>query len=243
MRSTNSCRNVIRHSKEPLLQIGIRSLSAEVSKDRSTTADPLATTLPAGARYIPDVIDAELQVKAWRGLMSDFDTFDTSEVLVDGQWHEAPRLVASFADVPVLMDGMKPSRPWPESLDQIRTVVAEVVGQVFNYGLANLYRDGQDFAGWHADKAALHHEGSLIAIVSLGAVRTLEFRGTDGESVAIDLAPGSVVVMDLPLQARWEHRIPPTAGHTPPRISVTLRSIPLDIGRGGPRNSSRSPGR
>ena len=206
------------------------------------------TALPVGVRYLPNVVSATLQAHAWRELLSDPHTFGPSQVHVEGQWHDAPRLVASFAEAPVHMKGMPPSLPWPESLDRIRGLAADISGHEFNYGLANLYRDGDDYAGWHADKAAMHHPGSIIAIVSLGAVRTLEFRqstGTTGPSSKSSPGPGGGVhSLDGPAApSPWEHRVPPTTDQTPPRVSVTLRSIPMDDGRAEPTESSRPAGR
>lgn len=206
------------------------TLSADAQTSTSVPLGSLYAGLPVGASYLPDIINTELQACAWSELLANPETFSPSQVLVDGSWHETPRLVASFADVPVHMDGMQCSLPWPKSISRVRELVIEAAGKEFNYGLANFYRDGADFAGWHADKAAMHDPGSVIAIVSLGTVRTLEFRETNVrelDPVSFDLAPGSVLLMDLPLQAKYEHRIPPKTGPTPPRISITLRSIPM----------------
>src|SRR5581483_3101958 len=90
------------------------------------------------------------------------------------------------------------------------------------FGL-NYYRDGRDSVAWHRDRELRYLESTLIAIVTLGALRPFLLRPLGGGR-SRDLRPGAgdLLVMGGACQMRWEHCVPKiaTAG---PRISATLR--------------------
>ncbi|MFD6397539.1 alpha-ketoglutarate-dependent dioxygenase AlkB [Nocardia sp. NPDC060249] len=161
-----------------------------------------------------------------REQLLDADRHHRSEILIDSHRHLAPRLISSFSDVPLALDGMDPSRPWIPELADLREFVGLRFGLTFNYALANLYRDRSDFTGWHCDKAWLHEPGSTIAIVSFGATRTLAVRalGTDS-TVRYPLSDSSVVLMSLPLQETHEHCVLAETEDVDMRLSITLRHI------------------
>ncbi|WP_244928737.1 alpha-ketoglutarate-dependent dioxygenase AlkB [Nocardioides sp. W7] len=179
-----------------------------------------------GIQYFPGVVDADLVAQVRNALMRA-DQHAECEIIVDGERHPAPRLVSSFSDVPLGLDGMDVSRVWSDELADLRDVVAKRFGLSFNYALANLYRDGEDHTGWHSDKASLHVDDSKIAIVSFGAPRTLSVRSyaapTDVRSVVME--EGAVVVMDLAVQATHEHTVVREEATVGPRLSLTLREI------------------
>ena len=50
-------------------------------------------------------------------------------------------------------------RPWPAALRPVRERLARELGVDFNSVLANFYRDGRDYMGWHGDaEAELGHD-------------------------------------------------------------------------------------
>lgn len=116
--------------------------------------------------------------------------------------------------------------PFPPALEALRARVAARVGHPVTNCLANLYEDGTRTMGWHSDSEEAIAAGSSIAIVSLGAVRTLEFRETGSKEVAraYPLEPGSLLVMAPGVQQRWQHRVPRSEG-AGARISLTFRHI------------------
>lgn len=92
----------------------------------------------------------------------------------------------------------------------------------------NLYRDGQDSVAMHGDKLHGQAAGHPITLVSLGAPRRMLIRAREGrrETLAVDLAPGSVLSMSHASQSTHEHGIPKTRRAQGPRISVVFRVRP-----------------
>lgn len=80
--------------------------------------------------------------------------------------------------------------------------------------------------GFHSDSSMELEPGTGVAVVSLGAARTMAFRLKADRAVetAVTLAPGSLVHLSDAVQSEWLHAIPraPGAG---PRISATFRRI------------------
>lgn len=179
-----------------------------------------------GIRYYPNVIESDLVARVTDRLMRA-DEHAECEIIIDGVRHAAPRLVSSFSDMPLWLEGMEVSRVWTEELAQLRDAVADRFGLSFNYALANLYRDGEDHTGWHSDKASLHADDSKIAIVSFGASRTLSVRSyaEPGDVRSVVMEEGAVVVMDLAVQATHEHTVVRETETAGPRLSITLREI------------------
>jgi alkylated DNA repair dioxygenase AlkB len=136
------------------------------------------------------------------------------------------RRTASFGR-PYDYSGMTyPEAPWPDWLASLRERVSQAVGHPLNNGLANHYADGEATMGFHADNMVGLAAGSRVAIVSLGAERTLRFRHQRDRSVVVDqrLAPGSLLHMGADVQAEWHHAVPAAPG-AGPRISLTFRQM------------------
>jgi alkylated DNA repair dioxygenase AlkB len=118
--------------------------------------------------------------------------------------------------------------PWTPGVDRLRRATEALVGHPLNHGLLQLYRDGRDWIGSHADKTLDLIRPSFIVNVSLGATRTMVLRPkAEGRAQRIPLPHGSVVVMDLETNRRWLHEIRQqgAAGEIGPRISLTFRQI------------------
>jgi alkylated DNA repair dioxygenase AlkB len=87
------------------------------------------------------------------------------------------------------------------------------------------YRDGRDSVAWHGDRIGRsRHQDVMVAIVSLGAPRTLALRPVGGgESLRYQLGHGDLLVMGGTCQRTWDHCVPKTTRRVGPRISVQLR--------------------
>src|SRR5262249_13308644 len=117
-----------------------------------------------------------------------------------------------------------PPQPLTARLETIRAAVEAMTGLAFNSVLANLYRDGRDSVGWHRDSDYAHGGRAAIASLSFGAVRRFELRGGPGPTAAaIELEPGSLLLMDAGAVERWWHRVPKTARPVGPRVNLTFR--------------------
>jgi alkylated DNA repair dioxygenase AlkB len=94
----------------------------------------------------------------------------------------------------------------------------------FNAVLCNLYRNGNDSVGLHAD--AEPEMGPVIASVSLGAERLFRLKAQNGTVVfAEKLPPGSLLIMAGPTQRNFKHEVPKEPAVTEPRINLTFRHI------------------
>jgi alkylated DNA repair dioxygenase AlkB len=94
----------------------------------------------------------------------------------------------------------------------------------YNAVLCNLYRDGNDSVGLHAD--AEPEMGRVIASLSLGAERLFRLKRKDG-SIAFSerLRNGSLLIMAGKTQNNFRHEVPKEPGITQPRINLTFRHI------------------
>ena len=64
----------------------------------------------------------------------------------------------------------------------------------------------------------------MVAIVSVGATRTLALRPRGGgPSLRLPQQHGDLLVMGGSCQRTWEHAVPKTAVPTGPRISIQFR--------------------
>ncbi|MFM7126496.1 MAG: alpha-ketoglutarate-dependent dioxygenase AlkB family protein, partial [Actinomycetota bacterium] len=105
-------------------------------------------------------------------------------------------------------------------------------GQVFNSVLVNLYRDGNDSMGWHADDEPELGPEPVIASVSLGRTRRFRLRHRETRDIVeIDLESGSLLVMSGLSQARWMHAVPKSKRIVEPRINLTFRWVFPDLRR------------
>jgi len=115
---------------------------------------------------------------------------------------------------------------WIPVLSQIKQQIYQSYDYNFNSVLANLYRNGQDSMGWHADKEKQLGTNPAIASLSLGAERLFKLRHRkQHQSVNINLGHGSLLIMAGSLQHHWRHCLPKTRRPVTPRINLTFRLI------------------
>lgn len=142
-----------------------------------------------------------------------------------------PRLTALYGEegITYRYSGLTLSaHPWEGAMRSLARQLSEQAGVAFNSVLCNLYRDGQDSMGWHADDEAELGDNPIIASVSLGAVRRFDLRpkkGRPGEKFSIALAHGSALIMGGDLQHHWQHQIAKTKRINSARLNLTFRQI------------------
>jgi alkylated DNA repair dioxygenase AlkB len=119
-----------------------------------------------------------------------------------------------------------PEAPWHPAVAQVRDAVGQALGFSPTNCLMNRYPTGRHSIGWHCDDVDILAPNTPIAILSLGATRTMQLRSGDGpfsyEKVVME--PGSLLVMSAAMQATHKHAIKrePGAGE---RISLTFRHL------------------
>lgn len=155
--------------------------------------------------------------------------WQTERLFLFGRWLPVPRLIAWYGeeDACYRYSGVNHCPlPWTTELQALRTDMQRYCGQPFNSVLANLYRDGGDSMGCHADDEKELGANPLIASLSFGETRMLRFRHTlSKQKLDIQLAHGDLLIMAGELQHHWRHELPKTRLPKQARINLTFRRI------------------
>jgi alkylated DNA repair dioxygenase AlkB len=151
-------------------------------------------------------------------------------ITIFGKTYLQPRLIGWYGDEGIAYRYSNTeliAEGWTPTLMKIKSKIELDIGHTFNSVLVNLYRDGQDSMGWHSDDEKELGDDPIIASVSLGAVRKLQFRkkADKREKMALDLGTGSLLVMKGQTQTIWQHQIAKTKKCLTPRINLTFRQI------------------
>jgi alkylated DNA repair dioxygenase AlkB len=94
----------------------------------------------------------------------------------------------------------------------------------YNAALCNLYRNGNDSVGLHAD--AEPEMRPVIASVSLGAERLFRLKTRNGAVAFAERLPhGSLLIMAGQTQKNCKHEVPKEPDVVQPRINLTFRHI------------------
>jgi alkylated DNA repair dioxygenase AlkB len=150
---------------------------------------------------------------------------DTARIV--GREVKLPRLTAWYGDRGYRYSGIdNPPRPWLPLLADLKADAERLTDTAFNSMLANLYRDGRDSMGWHSDDERSLGPNPVIASLSFGSVRRFRLKHkTEPLSMALELEPGSCLVMAGTLQHHWRHALPKTTRPVGPRVNLTFRLI------------------
>lgn len=183
---------------------------------------------PAGARLWPRAFAAESAALV-AALQAEVQ-FTQHRVRLFGRELPAPRLSAWHGDAgcDYRYSGVTYApQPLGPVLQALRARVEEACGHRFNSVLLNLYRDGSDAMGWHSDDEPELGLAPVIASISLGAPRRflLRSRALPRQRQSLQLADGSLLLMEAPLQAHWQHALPRTRRPCGPRLNLTWRLI------------------
>ncbi|XP_014874253.1 LOW QUALITY PROTEIN: DNA oxidative demethylase ALKBH2 [Poecilia latipinna] len=170
-----------------------------------------------------------------------YSTGEESKVQVFGKVYNIPRKQATYgnAGLTYTYSGVRHlASPWTPTLECIRNAVTDATGRQFNFVLINRYKDGQDHMGEHRDDEKELDPSCPIASVSLGAARDFVFRHRDArgkrsnrriDPVKLELAHGSLLLMNPPTNTFWYHSLPVRKKVLSPRINLTFRRILEDI--------------
>lgn len=144
---------------------------------------------------------------------------------------ERREMYDAVVDVPRLVHTYLPGDRLPHPvLDRARDDLGEhylpELGEPFVSAGCCYYRDGRDSVAWHGDTIGRGSSAdTMVAIVSVGDPRRLLLRPRGGgESVALTMGHGDLVVMGGSCQRTWEHSVPKVA-RSGPRISVQFRPL------------------
>lgn len=190
-----------------------------------------------------ELINSDGMVTCWQQLLLEDEASALfSELLNSPIWrqesitiykqrHLQPRLTAWFGDYGVSAEGgyqkLYKTVEFTPKLLALKTTIETMTGYRFNCVLANLYRDGQDSVGYHADNERILGVNPVIASYSLGETRRFILKHNQDklQKVTCELQDNSLLLMHGVLQHHWQHCITKTQRSVAPRINLTFRLI------------------
>jgi alkylated DNA repair dioxygenase AlkB len=195
-----------------------------------SATEPLTLDLPdAELRLWPRAFAAEEADRLYAALRTGID-WQQEDILIFGERRQVPRLVAWHGDPDATYTysgTVHMPRPWTDDLLLVRERLQSLTGHRYNSVLLNLYRDGRDGMGWHADDEPELGERPAIASLSLGAVRRfrLRHRHRADARLALDLGHGDLLLMAGGTQNACQHALAKTVRQVGERINLTYRRV------------------
>jgi len=162
-------------------------------------------------------------------LLDEID-WQQDTITLFGKTHLQPRLTALYANNknPYTYSNIKMHpKVFTKNLKPIKAYVDKQANVHFTSCLANLYRDGKDSNGWHADGEKELGENPIIASVTFGAERIFHFKHKYDKNLKqrLVLKHGSFLLMKGTTQKYWLHQLPKTKRSIGKRINLTFRII------------------
>lgn len=153
--------------------------------------------------------------------------FEQRSVTIFGKVVAQPRLIGWCGTVAYRYSGLTlPPRAAPECLTTVLHRVNQAANTEFNHLLLNLYRNGDDSMGMHADDEAELGSDPTVATLTLGATRKFLLKARHGgHRLEYALGDGSLLIMGGRCQAEYVHGVPKTRAAVSPRLSITFRRI------------------
>ena len=183
----------------------------------------------ASIEYFPNFFNVEKSDLLFKKLKSEIP-WQQDDIKVYGKTYAQPRLTALYGN-----EGKQYSysnvimqpHSWNALLTHIKEEVETVCDEKFTTVLLNLYRNGKDSNGWHADNEKELGRNPIIASVSFGVSRPfyLKHNTLQDQKLKIELEHGSLLIMKGETQHFWKHQIAKTAKEIGSRINLTFRII------------------
>ncbi len=196
----------------------------------SLFADAINLNLPdSEIRYYPSFIAAE-EGHNYLELFKNTILWQQDDIQIFGKTYAQPRLTALYADnaKPYTYSGitMKPHK-FTKELVAIKRKLESEVAKNFTTCLLNLYRDGRDSNGWHADNEKELGKNPIIASITLGQERFFHLKHRTQKELKhkLLLEHGSLLLMQGETQHHWLHQIPKTKKPMNERINLTFRVV------------------
>ena len=183
-----------------------------------------------GELYYDRFFFSNIEANKYFNLLKKEIQWQQDDIKIFGKIYPQPRLTALYANNNKTYSysniKMQPITFTPTLFD-IKSKIEKRLNSQFTSCLLNLYRNGQDSNGWHADNEKELGLNPVIASLSLGAERVfhMKHRNDKKEKVKINLTNGSLLVMRGRTQHHWLHQIPKTRKKVGERINLTFRII------------------
>lgn len=183
--------------------------------------------------WLPDGEASDLMQSLIRDL-----PWEQPEIIIAGQRKLIPRLQAWFGDPGANMRYSGRTffaNSWHPKLADLRDRLQKETGFKLNSVLVNLYRNGDDSVGWHADDETELGKRPEIASLSLGESREFHLKPKAKEvgaqhngrmgSTKVLLENGDLLTMAGGTQEHWLHSVPKSTKSNGQRINLTFRRI------------------
>lgn len=179
--------------------------------------------------YIPHFLDTVQSYDLYQHLLNE-TPWRSDSITLFGKTHLQPRLTAFYGtdDLSYSYSNIKmKANSWTSILLKLKAEIEKKAETTFNCVLINLYRDGKDSMGWHADDEKELGLNPIIASITLGSERFFHLKHNKLADVKckIKLENGSLLLMKGTTQHFYKHQIPKTAQVIGPRINLTFRTI------------------
>jgi alkylated DNA repair dioxygenase AlkB len=177
----------------------------------------------------PNWLNPQESSRYFEQFLNELD-WNTETLLMAGKPVLSPRLVAWYGDEgkTYRYSGTRyKALPWHPALFEIKEKLSREFSASINSVLSNLYRNGKDSVGWHADSEKELGNQPVIFSLSLGASRYFDYRlqSNATNKKRIELHAGTLLIMRGDFQQFWEHQVPKQLKITEPRINLTFRFI------------------
>ena len=216
-------------------QLTCNTLYKEISKVSmqelfASSSQPLQLQLPdAELLYYPHFWNTEQADTLYQKLITETH-WKEDQITVFGKTYPQPRLTAlygkdtrtySYSNITMH------THPMSETILSILGKIQTIESHPYNTVLANLYRDGKDSNGWHADNERELGESPRIASASFGEARYfhIKHRKDKQQRFKLLLEHGSLLIMGGDMQKHWLHQIAKTARPKKERINLTFRKL------------------
>jgi alkylated DNA repair dioxygenase AlkB len=180
------------------------------------------------AIYFGQIISAE-QIGVFFEELINKINWNNEVVVIFGKEITTKRKVAFYSDENIeyrYSQKTKKGIQWIPILLQIKSIVESYTKKQYNACLLNLYHNGDEAMGWHADNEVEIKPNSSIASLSIGAERRFSFKNkTTKETITLLLENGSLLEMKGELQNHWIHCLPKSSKIIMPRINLTFRQM------------------
>jgi alkylated DNA repair dioxygenase AlkB len=183
----------------------------------------------AEIEYISDFYQKPEADVLFNKLLSETDWIQ-DDITVFGKTYKQPRLTALYGESQQqyrYSNIVMHPKPFTDTISTIKQKVEKESKTTFNAVLLNLYRDGTDSNGWHADNEKELGKNPVIASLSLGQDRPFHFkhRHLKEERYKLLLENGSLLIMKGEMQHYWLHQIAKTKKQINQRINLTFRFL------------------
>ena len=190
----------------------------------------LSPSIPDGKIFYYPTFLSKKEADLLYAVFLETTPWQKDNITIYGKTYAQPRLTSLYGlnEKPYSYSNisMHPN-PMTPILKDLLSKIENKTEHSFNAVLLNLYRNGKDSNGWHADNEKELGENPIIASISLGQERYfhLKHREIKEERFKIKLAHGSLLLMAGALQHHWLHQIPKTTRPLKQRINLTFRNI------------------